>query len=693
MVKPVSVSIALCLALALGAAGHAAAAHRSGDSRILVVLDPTTDFLLTLTPMLREGPETELLVASESHRACIEQRLQSAGRTEVWVLAPENRAPQPWKIRHRLIQGAAKEVLDAVRPLCHRQSSTVVLADRANPQQAMLGCLLATAHRAPLYLIDRKQPLSQQLKLNAAPIRRVFCMGPASDWKGDTLPEKALRSYVSDPQEVQSTYTNCLSLQQTAHLCVVKIPGTAADQTGVPYWSLAVPYALRHRAAILLVKEGTDLESQITEALTKKYVKARYVTLFGDEANLPPVRIPDPAAQTASTPRRSRPGPRVEADRELPEHVEDPEDTLGTSASAGSPGGTSSPAMVGAELLSGGRYHQPCTYRAGRITGDSLATASLLASSVDLSPPPAPGKSFGGWMMANIGNKNLPMLECIARATEKTFFAHGWLLATRYGAASPAIPIERFLKADLVVYQGHTADLGEFSKVSQQAPVLPPSLFLLQGCVSLQQGETMSLLRRGAAGVVGSTSNMFSASGAAFAKALIDSLTDGYDAGTSLMIARNYMLALSVMKENRGHQQCGRPLRTAMTFGLWGDPTWKLPSGSGRLSRTDRVYAVRRGSRAEVRVPASWPQVTQAGAYRALNPLEGKLSGVYTAKPGPNAEKQLIPQYFAVLPMEDWDRPEGARAVEQTPRFAVDQPMGPAQPLALPAGLGQSRAG
>ena len=57
-------------------------------------------------------------------------------------------------------------------------------------------------------------------------------------------------------------------------------------------------------------------------------------------------------------------------------------------------------------------------------------------------------------------------------------------------------------------------------------------------------------------------------------------------------------------------------------------------------------------------MPASWPQVTQAGAYRALNPLEGKLSGVYTAKPGPNAEKQLIPQYFAVLPMEDWDRPE-----------------------------------
>ena len=204
-----------------------------------------------------------------------------------------------------------------------------------------------------------------------------------------------------------------------------------------------MPYALRHRAAILLVKEGTDLESQITEALTKKYVKARYVTLFGDEANLPPVRIPDPAVQTASTPRRSRPGPRVEADRELPEHVEDPEDTLGTSASAGSPGGTSSPAMVGAELLSGGRYHQPCTYRAGRITGDSLATASLLASSVDLSPPPSPRQIVRRLDDGEHRQQELANARVHRTGHRENVFAHGWLLATRYGAPRP----RRFLSS------------------------------------------------------------------------------------------------------------------------------------------------------------------------------------------------------------------------------------------------------
>ncbi len=181
---------------------------------------------------------------------------------------------------------------------------------------------------------------------------------------------------------------------------------------------------------------------------------------------------------------------------------------------------------------------------------------------------------------------------------------------------------------------------------------------MLQGCFSLGQGETLSLLQRGAAGVVGSTANMYSASGAAFTKAFLEAISDGQDAGTSLMIARNYMLALSVMKDNRGHRQSGRPLRAAMVFSFWGDPTWRLSNGPSKPPESNRVHAIRRGRKLEIHVPKSWPEEVHVVGYHARIPLGGTLSGVYSEKPAPVAEKQLVPQYFTVVPMEDWQRRE-----------------------------------
>ena len=141
------------------------------------------------------------------------------------------------------------------------------------------------------------------------------------------------------------------------------------------------------------------------------------------------------------------------------------------------------------------------------------------------------------------------------------------------------------------------------------------------------------------------------------------------------------------MKDNRGHRQSGRPLRAAMVFSFWGDPTWRLSNGPSKPPESNRVHAIRRGRKLEIHVPKSWPEEVHVVGYHARIPLGGTLSGVYSEKPAPVAEKQLVPQYFTVVPMEDW-QPRTSLVVQQASRVPLDQSVGPAQPLVVSPRLG-----
>jgi hypothetical protein len=627
-------------------------------------VEPPPDFLLMLAPMLREGPPTDLLIATPGNRKCIEERLKWAAGSDLWFVEPVRHARIDAGRTGRKFDGDRKDLLRQLRAACYPQPKTVVVADRTQAEPAMLGCLWATARRAPLYLVDRGQPLDAQLDATAAAAGRIECIGSKDQWKDVRFPGNAKRAYVNDAEKVLARFAESVG-PKGEHVVVVRAPSGAMDQGGVPFWALAVSLAVKHHAAIVLAKAEGDLDKPLAAALDRNYPNAKYVTLLGNEETLPLMQVRDPADEPAAKPAPKNAPPvqainSVEAIDEVVEEQEDPpiqepepkkpepkqpEPKKPEPAPAPPP-----PKIVRVDVLNATCSGKPCRYRVGRITGDSLATTSLLASGGS-SNRPAPCSQ--AWMMANVGGK-LPMLECIARATEQELSARGWLSATSYGADAPAMPLDRFLAADLVIYQGHTADLGHFSRVSQQIPILPPILVVLQGCVSLQQGETMSLLQRGAAGVLGCNANMFSASGGAFTKAFCDALTEGHDAGTSLMIARNYMLALSLMKKNRGHQQCGRPLRAAMTFSFLGDPTWKLSCVADAPHKADRVHAVREGQRVDLHIPADWPEDVRVAGYHAVGPLGGKFSGVYAVSHKHGDEKRLVPQFFAVVPMEDW---------------------------------------
>jgi hypothetical protein len=673
-----------CLSAAWALGDRARAASPAPVSRIIVALDANPDFLLALAPMLREWQDAQLLVATEGLRASVTGYVERYPEAEVWVLQLGAWELKVANRRQRVLRGDADHVLQKLRAECWPQPNMAVLADTSDRQQATLGSVLAAAHRAPLYLLDCKKASSGPPPV-VPPVPRIVCVGRAEQWPAQRILPGAQWSYAQDPDEIIDAYAKSLKLERIEHLVVMNPVGKAAGKEAVELSSLAVPYALRHRAAIWFAGNAEDADKRIAGILEKKYPHVRYVTILGDEACLPPTEVPDPAAPrpAASGIHGQTPGPEVRVD--AAERVEDPEcEEIAAAAAppvaapppaapppaappAAQPpsGGDNLPKTVAPEILSGVRFRQPCIYRVGRITGSTLASASLLAANGQSRKGASATAAPVAWMMANVGDKGLPLLECLARSAARNCAAHGWQMATYYGAQNGPIKTEPFLAADLIMYQGHTADLGKFTAVHQQLATMPPSLFLLQGCFTLRQAETVNLLQSGAAGVVGATSNMYSASGGAFAGVFLDTLLGNHDAGTSLMVARNYLLALTLLKERRGHQQAGKPLRAAMTFSLWGDPTWE-PHGNAPAPPTlQGVRAVRKGPRVGLHIPASWLEESRAGPYLADIPMDGQLAGIYTTKSAKSDQRQLVPLYFAVLPIENW-RGDGPPQVSST---------------------------
>ena len=639
-----------CL-VSLGAfADRAEATGPAPVSRIIVALDATPDFLLELAPMLRQWQDAQLLVASEGNRASVTEYVERYPEAEVWVLQLGLWDLKVTNRSQRLFEGDADDLLQKLRAECWPRPELAVLADTSDRQQATLGAVLAAAHRAPLYLLDRKKA-SFALPLLPA-VARIMCVGRAEQWPAKRIMPGAQWSYVHDPDEILDAYAKSLNLECTEHLVVINPAGKEL----VDCSSLAVPYALRHHAAIWLAGNAAEADKRLAGILDKKFPHVKYVTILGDESCLSPTQVPDPAAPQAA-PASNGQIPRAEARTSSTGAIEDADEEFAAGPAPPAQPATEAsngPKRVAPELLSGVRFRQPCVYRVGRITGATLDAASLLAANGQSRKAVSATAAPASWMMANVGEKNLPLLECLARSTERNCLAHGWQMTSCFGPQKGPINTGPVRAAEVIIYQGHTADLGKFTAVRQQLPTLPPSLFLLQGCFTLRDAETLNVLRSGAAGAVGATSNMYSASGGAFAGVFLDSLLGRHDAGTSMMVARNYLLALTLLKEKRGHLQAGRPLRAAMTFSLWGDPTWEPHGKVNAPPALNGVRAVRHGPRVDLQIPASWLDESRAGPYFADIPMDGRLAGIYTTKTGKSDERQLVPLYFAVLPIENW---------------------------------------
>ena len=192
-------------------------------------------------------------------------------------------------------------------------------------------------------------------------------------------------------------------------------------------------------------------------------------------------------------------------------------------------------------------------------------------------------------------------------------------------------------------------------------------VIVLQSCHSLEEISAGEMFDLGAAALVGSASNVYSATGSAVAKAFCDGLLyRGDTVGEALRDARNYSFCLAKLKAMRGQKEQTKVYRSGLSFRLWGDPEVRafyrpLPKAkrqpvSARFAETHDGLVV---STAKQRLPESktdeyiarlFPASQTAGIVKHLkNEPQRRLAPVYFFRL-PASENFLSQKYNALGP-------------------------------------------
>ncbi|MDP2896039.1 MAG: C25 family cysteine peptidase [bacterium] len=200
-------------------------------------------------------------------------------------------------------------------------------------------------------------------------------------------------------------------------------------------------------------------------------------------------------------------------------------------------------------------------------------------------------------------------------------------------------------------------------------------LLILQSCHSLEEPLARRVFQSGGVGVIGTATNVHSASGSAFVKALCDGLLYRSEtAGEALRDARNYFLCLAELKARRGHKEVAKVSRTALSFRLWGDPELKVSEFGPRSPRFSPPSArFTAPDELAVSVPGEILSECRTGKYFVrLFPGNGLAGLVKRLKDKP--ERRLLPMYFFRIPVpEAVQMPQGLsieRPGETSPRGA-----------------------
>jgi hypothetical protein len=190
-------------------------------------------------------------------------------------------------------------------------------------------------------------------------------------------------------------------------------------------------------------------------------------------------------------------------------------------------------------------------------------------------------------------------------------------------------------------------------------PRPPPTLeglplVILQSCHSLEEPTARIILSHGGVGLVGSTTNIHSASGSAFIKAFCDAvLYRDATAGEALRDARNYFLCLAELKAKRGHKQQAKAVRVALSFRLWGDPELRVVHGPRSRPRLQPVrIRMDRPDRVRISIPARRLPECTTDKYRARMFPGSQAAGIVKSAAN-KPRRRLMPVYFAPVAAPD----------------------------------------
>lgn len=171
-------------------------------------------------------------------------------------------------------------------------------------------------------------------------------------------------------------------------------------------------------------------------------------------------------------------------------------------------------------------------------------------------------------------------------------------------------------------------------------------LVILQSCNSLDRETGKIILDLGGIGIVGSVTNIHSASGSSFIKAFCDNmLYRGATVGEALRDARNYFFCLADLKDKRNHKQTDKMRRVALSFRLWGDPEARIfPRGMTPRFRPVKAYF--RGNHGiAIKTPKNRLSTARTPAY-TVRTFPGSQTAGIVARMRRRQTRKLMPLYF-----------------------------------------------
>jgi hypothetical protein len=493
------------------------------------------------------------------------------------------------------------------RSLFQRSEDVVVCPIHPRGTLLQAACL-AGALRAPLYVLRGRESEGKRLTrlVREWKTRRVHLIGKAAKL-AERLPDVE-HDLLSGESAVAAAYQKQLTRQGRIENVVFANPADNREELGGTA-ALAPWIALQRRAALLLTNaEGSNVAEVMERAQKREALRRVDALLF--------------VANLKAIPVWRRPNP-IPTDKD--EQIEmEPLTPHGD---------------------------QPFTYAVGRLFHEDRAVVPLLLARqrllLESRQPLRP-------LVASNAGGSLSLLETFSRNTIEALRNAGAETTTLIGKAVNRDELRKQMPLhNLVLWEGHSGTLMNEYEFPTWGDALPPTFVFLQSCLSLTEERVGSLLRRGAFGVLGSSTRTYSGSGGACSLAFFNAVLYGdRPVGDALRQAKNFLLVYSLLKEKRlgkSAKRGGANIRSAWAFTLWGDPTMMLPLPPRSGSGAPRVPFIRhevQGNTIIVSLPDKPQQPVRTDKYQTqLRPNEQTAGLVKKEKI--EERRPLVPFVFA----------------------------------------------
>jgi hypothetical protein len=603
----------LAAAAALLALTLASPAARAAERPAAIRLVPADDPALALTYLVAEGRERPVLLFDPRDREAADL-FRNDGRRA--VCARRSAAAEPLAKLLEEAAGAPCEVEDDWLALARRlwpEPRAAIAAAASDYEWLLRAAAFAGAAGMALLPVDPERP------------PEASALG---DWRIETLyttpgiaafasPEGAgFRTVAVDSADELASALLTRSSERPPTTVVLANPRDRLGVFSPSSLSLLAPLvSALHRAPLLLVGSSnpTRIEREARGFIDRHGLEPTHVILVGDELALGSHRVPDPVL------------------------------------AAGGPEAIGGGTEVRVEIFSEIQHERPQGFAVGRMVAEDAARLSVgLARRLHAAPNQKQPVIF----LSN-ADEVFALGEAISRSTVGELRNRRVPVQAYFrDEVTPAV-IQKALKGtDFLVWEGHARDLT-LEEQGGISATRAPGLVLLQGCYTLDRSDPYILMERGTEAIVATSAAIYSASGSAFAKAFVDSLLyDGADLGTAVRNARNYLLALTILKRRRGRHDWPKTLRAALAFALWGDPTLSaelpvrepiVPPAAWSESNHDLVLTI----------PPGRLEEASAGRYRSRPVPRAMLGGLLAYEKGKKdrKERRLKQTFFTARSM------------------------------------------